>query len=73
MLWVYFLYFFINSELDKYEESLKDLQKYKDFLFRLSPPEWQDEQKTKASRSKTSDEQSDGQEIPNKEPTEIGI
>ncbi|XP_043983340.1 cilia- and flagella-associated protein 100-like [Gambusia affinis] len=58
----------IQSELEKYEDALTGYLKYKDFLFRLSPAEWQDEQKSKDSKTKTSSEQSDGQE-----PTETGL
>uniref|UniRef100_A0A3B5Q7G8 Cilia and flagella associated protein 100 n=1 Tax=Xiphophorus maculatus TaxID=8083 RepID=A0A3B5Q7G8_XIPMA len=58
----------IQSELEKYEDALTDYLKYKDFLFRLSPAEWQDEQKSKDSKTKTSSKQNDGQE-----PTETGI
>uniref|UniRef100_A0A3B3V864 Cilia and flagella associated protein 100 n=1 Tax=Poecilia latipinna TaxID=48699 RepID=A0A3B3V864_9TELE len=43
----------IQSELEKYEDALTDYLKYKDFLFRLSPPEWQDEKKSKDSKAKT--------------------
>uniref|UniRef100_A0A096MHI9 DUF4200 domain-containing protein n=1 Tax=Poecilia formosa TaxID=48698 RepID=A0A096MHI9_POEFO len=46
----------IQSELEKYEDALTDYLKYKDFLFRLSPPEWQDEKKSKDSKAKTSSE-----------------
>ncbi|XP_023184074.1 cilia- and flagella-associated protein 100-like isoform X2 [Xiphophorus maculatus] len=58
----------IQSELEKYEDALTDYLKYKDFLFRLSPAEWQDEQKSKDSKTKTSSKQNDGQE-----PTETGL
>ncbi|XP_016535302.1 cilia- and flagella-associated protein 100 isoform X1 [Poecilia formosa] len=60
----------IQSELEKYEDALTDYLKYKDFLFRLSPPEWQDEKKSKDSKAKTSSEKNDGQEV---EPTETGL
>ncbi|KAM4732351.1 cilia- and flagella-associated protein 100-like [Anableps anableps] len=63
----------IQSELEKYEEALIDYLKYKDFLFRLSPPEWQDEQKSKASKTKSFPEQNDGQDIQNEEPIEMGL
>ncbi|XP_032410118.1 cilia- and flagella-associated protein 100-like isoform X1 [Xiphophorus hellerii] len=58
----------IQSELETYEDALTDYLKYKDFLFRLSPAEWQDEQKSKDSKTKTSSKQNDGQE-----PTETGL
>uniref|UniRef100_A0A3B3V8J7 Cilia and flagella associated protein 100 n=1 Tax=Poecilia latipinna TaxID=48699 RepID=A0A3B3V8J7_9TELE len=77
-LWISVLCFFFkllllslfHSELEKYEDALTDYLKYKDFLFRLSPPEWQDEKKSKDSKAKTLSEQNDGQEV---EPTETGI
>ncbi|MED6273605.1 hypothetical protein CHARACLAT_008143 [Characodon lateralis] len=62
----------IESELDKYEEALIDNQKYREFLFRLSPPEWQEEQKTKFSKTKSSPGK-DGEEIQNKGPMEMGL
>ncbi|KAK5612036.1 hypothetical protein CRENBAI_002047 [Crenichthys baileyi] len=62
----------IESELDRYEEALIDYQKYREFLFRLSPPEWQEEQKTKSSKTKSSPGK-DGEEIQNKGPMEIGL
>ncbi|XP_047208911.1 cilia- and flagella-associated protein 100-like isoform X2 [Girardinichthys multiradiatus] len=62
----------IESELDKYEEALIDYQKYREFLFRLSPPEWQEEQKTKSSKTKSSPGK-DGEEIQNKGPMEMGL
>lgn len=65
---VLFLLLLFHSELEKYEDALTDYLKYKDFLFRLSPAEWQDEQKSKDSKTKTSSKQNDGQE-----PTETGI
>lgn len=37
-----------HSELDKFEEVLVDYKRYKELLFKLSPPEWQEAQKTKA-------------------------
>uniref|UniRef100_A0A3P9N7G3 Cilia and flagella associated protein 100 n=1 Tax=Poecilia reticulata TaxID=8081 RepID=A0A3P9N7G3_POERE len=60
----------IQSELEKYEDALTDYLKYKDFLFRLSPPEWQDEKKSKDSKVKSSSEQNDGQEV---EPSETEV
>ncbi|XP_056238833.1 cilia- and flagella-associated protein 100 [Seriola aureovittata] len=39
----------INSELAKFEEILIDYKRYKELLFKLSPPEWQEAQKAKAS------------------------
>lgn len=34
----------IKSEMSKFEEQLEDCRKYKDFLDRLTPPEWFEEQ-----------------------------
>ncbi|XP_061076612.1 cilia- and flagella-associated protein 100 [Conger conger] len=34
----------IKSDISKYEDTLKEYSMYKDFLFKLSPPEWQQEQ-----------------------------
>uniref|UniRef100_A0A3Q2EHF8 DUF4200 domain-containing protein n=1 Tax=Cyprinodon variegatus TaxID=28743 RepID=A0A3Q2EHF8_CYPVA len=62
----------IQSELDKYEEALRDYQKYRDFLFGISPPEWQEEQKTKAQKTKAL-LMKDRQRIQNEEPSETGI
>ncbi|XP_015238867.1 PREDICTED: coiled-coil domain-containing protein 37-like [Cyprinodon variegatus] len=62
----------IQSELDKYEEALRDYQKYRDFLFGISPPEWQEEQKTKAQKTKAL-LMKDRQRIQNEEPSETGL
>ncbi|XP_076595571.1 cilia- and flagella-associated protein 100 [Chaetodon auriga] len=42
----------IKSELVKFEEILIDYKRYKELLFKLSPPEWQEAQKTKALKTK---------------------
>ncbi|XP_042348701.1 cilia- and flagella-associated protein 100-like [Plectropomus leopardus] len=42
----------IKSELAKFEEILIDYKRYKELLFELSPPEWQEAQKTKAMKDK---------------------
>ncbi|XP_070693347.1 cilia- and flagella-associated protein 100-like [Pempheris klunzingeri] len=42
----------IKSELIKFEEILIDYKRYKDLLFDLSPPEWQEAQKTKTLTAK---------------------
>merc|ERR1719155_383695 len=34
----------IKSEMSKFEEQLEDCRKYKDFLDKLTPPEWFEEQ-----------------------------
>ncbi|AWP12481.1 putative coiled-coil domain-containing protein 37 [Scophthalmus maximus] len=39
----------ITSELAKSEEILVDYKRYKELLFKLSPPEWQEAQRAKAS------------------------
>ncbi|XP_068570361.1 cilia- and flagella-associated protein 100 [Cebidichthys violaceus] len=38
----------VTSELAKSQEILTDYKSYKELLFKLSPPEWQEAQKTKA-------------------------
>uniref|UniRef100_A0A3B4YMK5 DUF4200 domain-containing protein n=1 Tax=Seriola lalandi dorsalis TaxID=1841481 RepID=A0A3B4YMK5_SERLL len=43
------LVFLLHSELAKFEEILIDYKRYKELLFKLSPPEWQEAQKAKAS------------------------
>ncbi|KAG7223588.1 hypothetical protein INR49_028481 [Caranx melampygus] len=42
----------IKSEIAKFEEILIDYKRYKDLLFKLSPPEWQEAQKAKALKAK---------------------
>ncbi|XP_029021915.1 cilia- and flagella-associated protein 100 isoform X2 [Betta splendens] len=42
----------IKSELTKLEETLMDYTRYKDLLFKLSPPEWQEAQRAKAMKAK---------------------
>ncbi len=46
------LVFLFHSELAKFEEILIDYKRYKELLFKLSPPEWQEDQRTKASKVK---------------------
>ena len=41
-----------QSELTKFEETLIDSKRYKELLFKLSPPEWQEAQKLKALKAK---------------------
>ncbi|XP_028272449.1 cilia- and flagella-associated protein 100 [Parambassis ranga] len=41
----------IKSEVAKFEEILTDYKTYKELLFKLSPPEWQEAQRTKASKA----------------------
>ncbi|XP_062312436.1 cilia- and flagella-associated protein 100 isoform X2 [Osmerus eperlanus] len=42
----------IKSDISKFEDILKEYTLYKDFLFKLSPPEWQETQRTKAKSTK---------------------
>ncbi|XP_029367843.1 cilia- and flagella-associated protein 100 [Echeneis naucrates] len=42
----------IKSETAKLEEILMDYKRYKELLFKLSPPEWQEAQKAKALKAK---------------------
>ncbi|XP_051561863.1 cilia- and flagella-associated protein 100 [Myxocyprinus asiaticus] len=42
----------IKSDISKYEDILKEHTKYKEFLMKLSPPEWQEKQRSR-SRSLT--------------------
>ncbi|XP_036932902.1 cilia- and flagella-associated protein 100 isoform X3 [Acanthopagrus latus] len=42
----------VQSELTKFEETLIDSKRYKELLFKLSPPEWQEAQKLKALKAK---------------------
>ena len=44
--------FFYYSEIAKFEDILIDYKRYKELLFELSPPEWQEAQKTKALKNK---------------------
>uniref|UniRef100_A0A3Q2QF77 DUF4200 domain-containing protein n=1 Tax=Fundulus heteroclitus TaxID=8078 RepID=A0A3Q2QF77_FUNHE len=62
----------IQSELDKYEDALMEYQKYREFLFRLSPPEWQEQQKTETSKTDPSPGKA-GQDVQNGELIETGI
>ncbi|XP_039669364.1 cilia- and flagella-associated protein 100-like isoform X3 [Perca fluviatilis] len=41
----------VKSELGKFEEILIDYKRYEELLFELSPPEWQQAQKTKAFKA----------------------
>ncbi|XP_062400861.1 cilia- and flagella-associated protein 100 [Sardina pilchardus] len=40
----------VKSDISKYEDNLKEYTLYKDFLFKLSPPEWQEEQRARRQR-----------------------
>lgn len=44
--------FLLCSEIAKDEEILKDYKRYKNLLFMLSPPQWQEAQEVKAMRAK---------------------
>lgn len=46
------LLFLLHSEIAKYEEILIDYKRYKDLLFKLSPPEWQEAQTVKVLSNK---------------------
>lgn len=39
--------FVVHSELAKFEEILEDYKRYKELLFKLSPPEWQEARRAK--------------------------
>uniref|UniRef100_A0A1A8IBE3 Coiled-coil domain containing 37 n=1 Tax=Nothobranchius kuhntae TaxID=321403 RepID=A0A1A8IBE3_NOTKU len=42
----------IKSEIANFEEILTDYKRYQEFLFKISPPEWQEEQRAKAWKVK---------------------
>lgn len=66
------LLFLFHSELIKFEEILIDYKRYKELLFKLSPPEWQEAQRTKALKAKDlSDKELQDKE--KREPEEPGI
>ncbi|KAF4112080.1 cilia- and flagella-associated protein 100 isoform X1 [Onychostoma macrolepis] len=44
----------IKSDISKYEDILKEYKKYKEFLLMLSPPEWQEKQRSKSRHSTVS-------------------
>uniref|UniRef100_A0A671NWA9 Cilia and flagella associated protein 100 n=1 Tax=Sinocyclocheilus anshuiensis TaxID=1608454 RepID=A0A671NWA9_9TELE len=44
----------ISSDISKYEDILKEYKKYKEFLLMLSPPEWQEKQRSKSRHSTVS-------------------
>ncbi|KAL0977859.1 hypothetical protein UPYG_G00162280 [Umbra pygmaea] len=43
----------IRSEISKLEDTIQEYDMYKEFLFKLSPPEWQEAQKAKALKNKS--------------------
>lgn len=55
------IFAFICREIFGFEETLMDYKRYKEFLHRLSPPEWQEEQKLKALKAKEPSDK-DGEE-----------
>lgn len=57
-----------HSELAKFEETLTDYKRYKELLFKLSPLEWQEAQRTKAMKAKVLSD--NGQ---NKQNTELAV
>lgn len=61
------LLFLLYSEIAKYEEILIDYKRYKDLLFKLSPPEWQEAQKAKVLSNKET------QDCQKKKPEESAI
>ncbi|XP_069568248.1 cilia- and flagella-associated protein 100-like [Brachyistius frenatus] len=60
----------IKSEVAKFEEILIDYKRYKELLFKLSPPEWQEAQRTTALRVKVLSDR-DPQDNQNREPEEM--
>lgn len=44
--------FLLDSEVAKFEEILINYRRYKELLFQLSPPEWQEAQMAKALKVK---------------------
>ncbi|XP_054872314.1 cilia- and flagella-associated protein 100 isoform X1 [Amphiprion ocellaris] len=58
----------IKSEIAKFEEILIDYKRYKELLFKLSPPEWQEAQKTKKTKVLSG---KDAQHNQNLEPEEM--
>lgn len=63
-LFIFFLCLpFYFSDISKYEDILKEYKKYKEFLLMLSPPEWQEKQRSKSRRSTDStNTESDGKQ-----------
>lgn len=65
----FYVVFLFHSELAKFEEILIDYKRYKELLFELSPPEWQEAQKTKALKAKVPSD-GDAQDSKDREPEE---
>ncbi|XP_074530573.1 cilia- and flagella-associated protein 100 isoform X2 [Halichoeres trimaculatus] len=57
----------ITSEIIKFEEILMDYKRYRELLFKLSPPEWQQAQQAKAAKVQT---HKDPQDEETREPEE---
>lgn len=51
--------------MSKFEDALVDYKVYKEFLFKISPPEWQHKEKNETMKAQTEE---DGQEDQNNEP-----
>ncbi|XP_072252593.1 cilia- and flagella-associated protein 100 [Leuresthes tenuis] len=62
----------IKSELVKFEEIMIDYKRYQEFLVKLSPPEWQNKQKTEALKAKVLSDEA-GQNDQNNEPHKMPI
>ncbi|XP_056898703.1 cilia- and flagella-associated protein 100 isoform X2 [Takifugu flavidus] len=64
----------IKSEMSKFEETLTDYKRYKELLFKLSPPEWQEAHRTTTKRVKGVDSEvsfSPGGETPSMEDSSL--
>lgn len=68
LIWIYS--FFFHSEIARFEEILIDYKRYKKLLFKLSPPEWQETQKTLKAKVLSD---GDCQEKQNGEPEESAM
>ncbi|XP_074504005.1 cilia- and flagella-associated protein 100-like [Sebastes fasciatus] len=62
----------IRSDLERLEETLIDYKRYKELLFQLSPPLWQEAQRTKALKAEVPSD-GDAQDKQNREPEESAI
>lgn len=65
--------FLLHSELAKIEEILNKYKRYKNILFKLSPPEWQEAQEAKALKAKVPTYRNAQKEQKNSEPQETAI
>lgn len=66
------LVFVFHSDLERLEETLIDYKRYKELLFQLSPPLWQEAQRTKALKAEVPSD-GDAQDKQNREPEESAI